>query len=292
MSASRPFSGQSEYPVSVCQKFQDGLDLRLTTGFCRFFPNHSVVQLLNPTHQQKMLQQMQQAAQQVEDDYGLTQRIACKAIGLSKAFTAGAVIGGPSLASAFPSQAETTLARYLAGSGYSTDGSQVTDRSGRQGPPCTWTCFGCSGPHPYSEYKTGNHVVICPNRDNPGLREHTTRNLEKMQKNHKKKHVQNTKRKNLGTANFSDFDNAGQQRIQEHCLAASGEHEVSGNNSTMSSVTGPGSQAPLARPSRGCGRGNTIFTVDVSVLTASSPLKPPIPISIQSNLPHIPIKFG
>ncbi len=32
--------------------------------------------------------------------------------------------------------------------------------------------------------------------------------------------------------------------------------------------------------------------VDVSILAASTPLKPQMPILIQSNLPHIPIKFG
>ncbi len=83
MSVLRPFSSQHKFPVSVYQKFQDGLDLCLTTGFCRFFPNHSVVQSLNSMHQRKTPKQMLQAAQQAEDDYGLTQRIACKAIGLS-----------------------------------------------------------------------------------------------------------------------------------------------------------------------------------------------------------------
>jgi hypothetical protein len=34
-----------------------------------------------------------------------------------------------------------------------------------------------------------------------------------MRKNRKKRHAQNVKRKNLGTANFSDFDEAGQKRI-------------------------------------------------------------------------------
>ena len=80
---------------------------------------------------------MLQVAQQAEDNYGLTQRIVRKAIGLSQAFTAGAVTGGPPLAPTFPSQAETTLARYLpGGGGYSTDGSRVPDRSGGRGPPC------------------------------------------------------------------------------------------------------------------------------------------------------------
>ncbi len=134
--------------------------------------------------------------------------------------------------------------------------------------------------------------MICPNRDTPGVREHAAKNIEKMRKNHKKKHVQNTKRKNLGTANFSDFDAAGQQRIQEQCLAAVGGHEVSNNTSAMSSVTGPGSHAPLAGRGRGRSSGGRIFVVDVSVLAAGTPLKPQMRISIQSNLPHIPIKFG
>ncbi len=34
-----------------------------------------------------------------------------------------------------------------------------------------------------------------------------------MCKNHKKLHIQNTKRKNLGTANLSNFDNLGRQQI-------------------------------------------------------------------------------
>ena len=83
MNASRPFSSQQEFPISVCQKFQDGLDPRLITGFHRFFSDHSVVQSLASTHQRKILQQMLSAAQQAEDEYASTQRIAREAIGLS-----------------------------------------------------------------------------------------------------------------------------------------------------------------------------------------------------------------
>jgi hypothetical protein len=220
MNASHPFSSQQELPISVCQKFQDGLDPCLVTGFRHFFPDHSVIQSLVSTHQRKILQQMLQAAQQAEDDYGSTQRIAREAIGLSQAFPVGAKPGGPVRASAFPSQSETTLTRYAqGGGGYSTDSTRSTAGSSR-GPPCPWNCFGCGGPHPYSEYTDGNHVVICPNRDVPSICEHATRNIEKMRRNHKKKHVQNQKRKNLGTANFANFDEAGQKRIREQCLAA------------------------------------------------------------------------
>ena len=68
---------------------------------------------------------------------------------------------------------------------------------------------------------------------------------------------------------------------------------MSDSASAMSSVTGPGSHAPSASRGRGSGDGGArIFVVDVTVLAATTPLKPQMPISIQSNLPHIPIKFG
>ncbi len=293
LNALRPFSSQQEFPISVCQKFQDCLDPCLFTGFRRFFPDHSVIQSLVSTQQRKILQQMLQAAQQVEDDYSSTQRIACKAIGLPQAFPVGAKPGGPIRAPAFLSQAETTLTRYAqGGGGYSTNSTWSTAGSS-QGPPCPWKCFGCGGPHPYSEYTDGNHVVICPNRDVPGVREHAARNTEKMRRNRKKKHVLNQKRKNLGMANFADFDEAGQKRIREQCLAAIQGHDVSDSASAVSSVTGPGSSAPSAGRGRGCSSGGPrIFVVDDPILAASTPLKPQMPILIQSNLPHIAIKFG
>ncbi len=123
MSAARPFSSQQEFPVSVYQRFMDGLDPRLMTGFCRCFPNHSVPQPLNASHQHRMLQLMLQAAQQVEDNFASTQRIAQEAIGLSQAFpTNTTATGSTPQANAFPSQAETTLSRYAAGGG-SCDGN-------------------------------------------------------------------------------------------------------------------------------------------------------------------------
>jgi hypothetical protein len=76
MSAAHPFSSQREFPVSVCQRFMDGLNPHLMTGFCRNFPNHSVLQPLNALHQRWTLQLMFQAAQQADDDFTSTQRIA------------------------------------------------------------------------------------------------------------------------------------------------------------------------------------------------------------------------
>ena len=66
---------------------------------------------------------------------------------------------------------------------------------------------------------------------------------------------------------------------------------MSDNASAMSSVTGP-SAAPSAARGRGGSGGSRISVVDVPAFAASTPLKPQMPISIQSNLPHIAINFG
>jgi hypothetical protein len=211
MSASRPFSSQREYPISVCARFQDGFNPRLLTGFCRLFPQHSVVQPLNAAHQTKALQAMLKAAQQAKDDFMMVTRVAHEAVGLSQAFLTNATSGGVRPAGVFLSQAETMLNRYSGGSGHSTDGSATSVSGGGRGKQF-FACHGCGGPHPWSEFCEGKHIVICANQDNPGVRKNAQRNIDRIKKANQNKHFkQNAKRKNLGTANFSNFDEDGHQ---------------------------------------------------------------------------------
>jgi len=185
------------------------------------------------------------------------------------------------------------------------DGNQVaqgagipTGRKGTPGSDCGWPCFGCGGNHAWSEFRggtgrgnPGQHVIICPNRDNPGVREHAAKQIEKMRKNRKKRHTSNLKRKNLGTANFSDFDEERQNCIREQVLQADGDH-----SSVTSFVLTPRSATQQGIDcGRGHGRGRpggVILVADVVVLAAGLPLKRTMPISIQSNLPHILLQFG
>jgi hypothetical protein len=144
MGAARPFSGQRDFPVSLCARFQDGLDIRLQTGYCRYFPQHSVVQLLNAAHQRKTLQAMLQAAQQAKDDLLAVQRVAREAMGLSQAFHAGATAAvATSVVGAYPSQAEQTLHCYPqeGGQGAGIPTGSCGSPSSQRG----WTCFGCGG---------------------------------------------------------------------------------------------------------------------------------------------------
>jgi hypothetical protein len=195
MGAARPFSSQQEFPVSVCAKFQEGLDPCLQIGFRRYFPAHSVVQLLNTTHQRKTLQTMLQAAQQAEDNLHAIQRVAQEVVGMSQAFHAGAAGGIQTVAGAFPIQAETTLMHYSS-DGKSQAASHPPHGGSLQHP---WSCFGCGRPHPYLEF-CGNegHVIICPNKDNPGVRENAAHNIEKMRKNRKNAIIRTPRGRILG----------------------------------------------------------------------------------------------
>ena len=245
MSASRPFSSQREYPVSVCARFIDGLDPRLLTGFRCNFPNHSVVQPLNAAHQRKVLQEMLQAAQIAEDDFLMITRVSREAVGLSQAFIGTSPSGSGrgtnnSIIGVYPSQAEDTMQRYAPGGGHSTDGSvSVSTHTGEKRGCRLFACNGCGGPHPWTEFKNGEHIVVCPNCDNPGIRENAKKNIERMKANCQKHARHNTKRKNLGTANFDDFDTAGQDRIREQILVSlkNGNREMNDTTILASSVT-------------------------------------------------------
>ena len=110
MNAARPFTSEQEFLISLCAKFIEGMDPHLLPGFRRNFPNHSHVVALRAEIQRKTLQEMLKAAQRAEEDYTNVQRTAREAIGLgAQSFYSGRDTRG---ASAFPSQAETTLTKY------------------------------------------------------------------------------------------------------------------------------------------------------------------------------------
>jgi hypothetical protein len=146
---------------------------------------------------------------------------------------------------------------------------------------------------PILNSKTGITLLSAPTGTSLASASMPPRTSRRCGRTARKRHVQNQKRKNLGTANFTDFDKEGQKHIREQCLAAMHSHDVSDSASAMSSITGPGLTAPSASRGRGSNSsGARIFVVDVPIFAATTPLKPQMPILIQSNLPHIAIKFG
>jgi hypothetical protein len=219
-----------------------------------------------------------------EDNFASTQRIAREAIGLSQAFPTNATATrSTQQANAFRSQAKTTLTWYSKGS------DSVPQNQGRRGDR-PFTCYRYGGPHAYLEYWDGTTTIICPNRNNRGVKENAACNLEKMRKNKKKRYIHNIKCKNIGTVNYADLPEATRQRMREQILLG----DVSDGTSMMSSVTNTSTLTPSAA---GCGRGRSngngvVFLINVPCLATDFPLKKMMPITIQSTLPHIVLQFG
>ena len=227
MNAARPFTSEREFPISLCAKFIKGMYPRLLPGFRRNFPNHSHVVMLRAEIQRKTLQEMLKAAQRAEEDYTNVQRTAREAIGLgAQSFYSGRDTRG---ASAFPSQAETTLTKYSQ-SGVSRGGNGRGERR-------PLSCFGCGGPHPWSELIDGTFVIKCPNRSNPGVQDNAQKALEKYRADRKKRRERNSKRRNLATTNLADFDEVSQQRIKEQVLQSTTKSDGDDGTSVISAVT-------------------------------------------------------
>ncbi len=139
--------------------------------------------MLNANVQRKTLQEMLLAAQQAADDYTTVQRTAREAVGIGgQSFVSGSDTRG---VPAFPSQAKTTLTRYS-----QSGGNQGGCGKGEKRPI---SCFGCGGPHLWSEYIEGKHVLKCPNKSNPGVQENAEQNLEKYRATRKKHQSKTTK---------------------------------------------------------------------------------------------------
>jgi hypothetical protein len=164
--------------------------------------------MLNSNVQRKTLQEMLLAAQRAKDDYTNVQRTAREAVGLGgQYFVSGSGTRGVPV---FPSQAKTTLTRYS-----QSGGNQGGGGKGEKRPI---SCFGCGGPHLWSEHIEGKHVVKCPNKSNPGVQENVERNLEKYRATRNNQRSKTSIKQNLTTTNLSDFDKASQQRIWEQVL--------------------------------------------------------------------------
>ncbi len=151
------------------------------------------------------------------------------------------------------------------------------------------SCFGCGRPYPWSELIDGKFVIKCPNKLNPGIQDNAQKTLEKYRADRKKRWERNSKRKNLATTNLADFDKVSQHRIREQVLQSTTTGEVNNSTSIISAVTLQSKPQSSQKKSKS---GGYIFIVDVQVLSAGSTTKKPMPISIQSTLPHIVLQLG
>jgi hypothetical protein len=185
----------------------------------------------------------------------------------------------PSAVPAYPSVTEQTINSYTPGGG---DASKSVEKDGED-----MSCFGCGHPHPWSKKVNGKWVVICPNNDQPGVRDSAKLNILQYQTRRRRKTWENRKRKNVHTLNLEDLPWSTQdQNLLQHWAKASGATTDATSVSVRSSITG-------ATGSVGTGvkRGSITLHQDMVVL-ASDSTKPPTPIAIHSPMAHLTLQTG
>lgn len=273
MNAARPFVASHTFPVSICNRFIDGLDPRLLPGFRKAYPQYSDVQRLDGSHQRRTMTLLLKAATQAEDDYRATQQIARDAV-VGQAFytTVGSPPLSSSSATAFPSQAETTLAKYQ-----SPGASSPTSTPRRK-----LECFGCGQAHAWGkrdENDKKSYIIVCPNKDKPGVMEKAKKQLEefraRMQRNKSgsSSSGSRTKRKNINSVDFSELNDEAKERIKRQVLA-----EVH-----TSTTAAPSNAAATSSPHR-------VFLMEA--VTLANTTRQTLPVTIEQTLPHITLQLG
>ncbi len=137
-------------------------------------------------------------------------------------------------------------------------------------------------------------AVAAPTHDHslstdPGIRENAKRTIERIRAKQKKKQADFTKRKNLATTNFSNFDKEGQDRILSQALTL--RLQASESASIASSITGVTGGTLKASPSKSAGSKRVVFLNDALALNTDIH-RPVLSVSIQLIMPHINLQLG
>ncbi len=236
---------------------------------------------MNGTFQRSRFPQILTAMQMAEDKVASISTIMRHSI-RGQAFT----VNAPT----FASQAERTLDRYAKGryfseGGYQSDSGSYCLDGGRshssRGSPGKLgrgdRCFGCQGPHLYIR----NKLIVCPNKDKPGVCEAAKANYKEWLE-HCKKLNKKRKEKSLSYDKLSDKDKAKMREsiLASLCISSSNEETltVTADSSTRSP---PAKKPPM-----------TILVINLLVLLLASLLKNILLAPIVTNFPHIHIQLG
>ncbi len=136
-------------------------------------------------------------------------------------------------------------------------------------------------------------MIKCPNAADPKICENSKATINRIRKKRKKDNLDHKKKKNLATANFADFDDESKKRIHDQVLQSIAISSGDGTSIT-SSITGTENAfSPGSGQGRCRGGGLVVFMYNVSILTTkTSPMRPILPVGIQSLLPHISLQLG
>jgi hypothetical protein len=126
-----------------------------------------------------------------------------------------------------------------------------------------------------------NKIVVCPNKDNPNVRETADRNYKEWLEKRKK---QNKKRKGKSIS-FEKLSDGAKAKMRESVLASL---IVGNGGNEASTITADSSgRSPAAKKPN-----MTILVIDVAVFSSASPSKSILPAPIVTNFPHIHLQLG
>jgi len=109
INASRLFAVQARYPISVCDRFIQGLDLTILPSFRKMYPNHLLVHNLSGSYQRRIMSVILSASQAAEDECKQFQDIARGMLASQEFFASASADAGARI---YASQAEQTLTKY------------------------------------------------------------------------------------------------------------------------------------------------------------------------------------
>ena len=135
-------------------------------------------------------------------------------------------------------------------------------------------------------------MIKCPNANNPGICENAKKVTKRIRSKRKRKQQDFAKRKNLATANFSNFDAKGHDCIHSQVLNCPTESaSVASLITGTTGVTLATFPEKSASAERGRGSKPIVFLYNVQALNTGVHC-PVLPVIIQSIMPYINLQLG
>jgi hypothetical protein len=186
LNAMRQFYDLEEYPIDVAGVFMAHIEPTLTKSFQAHYPDFGQAREHTAIVQRCILTDMLKALIRAEADVSnILETVSADKRGGEQFHVK------PSAALAYPSVAEQTISSYTPGGGNALKSVETEGMD--------LLCFGCGHPHPWSKKVNEKWVVMCPNKDQPGVRDHAKLAILQYQTRWRRKTRENWKCKNIHT---------------------------------------------------------------------------------------------
>ena len=250
--ACRPFWSDRTFDVDVCRKFLDGLDPLVSSALQEKYDKYHDRVPLDGRTQRDTLRALLKHCTSAEQSVRTTTMI--MEVNTGQSFHSASVNS---------SQAEKTLSHYQRNGG---------DRNNTA--PEGVKCHGCGGNHFYQR----GGVKLCPDWQKPEVQKAAKAAYDKKREKRVKKSDKG-KRWSTKEPDLDDLTEAGRKKISRQVYAAKG-------SSVTSSITGNDPEAGAY------GTGPLIMLLKAMVLQSTSSRKKPLPVPINSLIPHINLQLG